>query len=125
MSRYFKLLCLYDPPYWIVDEFQRGKARFGWSGPGINLHEISKKDLTTWSEAERTAWSHTKFLIQRIKIGYRVVIQPEQPIKRFLIGEVIDPGYDVSPDKQGDFNHFLHVRSLTPKPIPINSKAVS
>ncbi len=124
MPRYFKLVCLSDPP-WIVDEFHQGRARFGWSGPGTGLREIRKKDWITRNEAERIAWSYTKFLVERVRTGDRVVVQPEQPIERFLIGEVIEPGYESSPGTLDDFNHLLHVRPLTPNPIPVNSTAVS
>src|SRR6266436_216738 len=124
MSRYFKLVCLSDP-VWIVEEFRQGRARFGWSPPGTDLREISKKDPATWSEQERVTSSYTKFLIQRVTPGDRIVIQPEQPIERFLIGEVVEPGYEFSPGTLDDFNHLLHVRPLTTEPIPVNSKDVT
>jgi len=57
--------------------------------------------------------------------GDRVVVQTEQPIKQFVIAEVIPPGYDYAPGNWDDFNHLLHTRPLTPKPIPINSKAIT
>jgi len=48
----------------------------------------------------------------------------EQPIERFVIAEVIDPGYDFVPGNLEDFNHLLNVRVLTHDPISINAKDV-
>jgi restriction endonuclease len=124
MPRYFKIICL-DDPKWLLEEFHQGRARFGWSGPGTDLREIRQKEWTTRTEAERVAWSYTKFLIERICPGDRIVVQPDQPIQRFVIGEVIDPGYESSPGTLPDFNHILHVNPLTPQPIPINATVVS
>jgi hypothetical protein len=73
---------------------------------------------------EVEAWT-SKFLVERIEIGDRVVLQTEQPLSSFLIGEVIEPGYDFAPGTLDDFNHLLHIKPLTPKPIPINARAVS
>ena len=129
MTNYFKLVCLSEKPEWYEAEFLAGRARFGWSGSGSNLRTIkAKMDAGRWqdrSQHEADVWSYTKFLVERIRIGDRVVIQPEQPLKAILLGEVINPGYEFSPGDLDDFNHVLHVRPLTPKPIPINAKAIS
>ena len=87
----------------------------------------SKMDAGRWedrTEEEAETWSYTSFMIERIEVGNRVVVQFEQPLRSFLLGEVIAPGYDFSGDLE-DFNHFLHIKPLTKEPIPINSKAVS
>lgn len=123
MRRYFKLVCLHDDPEWYIQEFQNGRARFGWSGPGMDLRVLEQKQQR--SDDERITWSYTKFLLDRIRPGDRVVVQVEQPLQRFLIGEVILPGYEFSPGNLEDFNHMLHVQVLTPKPIPVNSRAVT
>lgn len=125
MPRYFKLVCLHEDPNWYIQEFLSGRARFGWSGPGSDLREIRSKDWRIWSDDERVTWSYTKFLLERIVPGDRVVTQTEQPLQSFLIGEVVAPGYDFSPGDLEDFNHLLHIKPLTTEPIPVNSKAVT
>jgi len=125
MSRYFKLVCTHEIPDWYRQEFLAGRVRFGWSGPGCDLREIKRKEWTTWSDYQRVTWTYTKFLVERIKPGDRVVIQTEQPIERFFIAEVIQPGYEYAPGDLDDFNHLLHARPLTQSPIPINSSAIT
>jgi len=125
MRRYFKLVCLYDDTAWYIKEFLDGRARFGWSAPGSDLRKIRAKRWNEWSEEESITWRYTKFLLERIELGNRLVIQTEQPLQRFLIGEVVAPGYDFAPGDLPDFNHLLHVRPLTRDPVPINSKAVT
>ena len=124
MSRYFKLVSLNDPA-WIVREFGEGRVRFGWSPPGTDLREIKNLPWDKYSPEQRVTWRYTKFLLERVSPGDRVLVQPEQLMERFLIGEVIAPGYAFAPGTLEDFNHLLHVRPLTPSPIPVNSKAVS
>lgn len=121
--RYFKLMCLHDPLF-LLREFRAGCARFGWSPQGTDLRKIKSKQSTR-TEREKVTWRYTKFLLERIEVGDRVVIQMEQPIKQFVIGEVIEPGYDIAPGTLKDFTHMLHVRPLTPKPISVNLKDVS
>jgi|GEM_PF-2066941 len=123
MSRYFKLVCFHDPGI-ILAEFLKGRARFGWSPPGTDLRLIQTKERASWSVQERVTWRYTNFLLQRIHAGDRIVVQAEQPMVSFLIGEVVEPGYEFSGDWE-DFNHVLHVRPLTADPIPLNSKEVS
>jgi hypothetical protein len=125
MNRYFKLVCRHENPGWYMQEFLAGRVRFGWSGPGCDLREIRGKDGATWSNDQRVTWSHTKFLVERIVPGDRVVVQTEQPIERFVIAEVVPPGYDYAPGDLDDFNHLLHARALIPKPIPVNSSAIT
>jgi hypothetical protein len=127
MPRYFKLVCLHNDPSWYIQEFLSGRARFGWSGPGSDLRKIRAKvnDRTEMSDEERITWRYTQFLSERIVPGNRLVVQTEQPLRRFLIGEVVAPGYDFAPGGLPDYNHVLHVRPLTQGPIPINSKAVT
>src|SRR5690242_1494422 len=123
MRRYFKLVSLHDNPSWYIQEFQNGRARFGWSGPGMDLRALRLKQQRLGDE--RITWSYSKFLIERIVPGDRVVIQVEQPLQRFLIGDVLAPSYDFSPGNLEDFNHVLNVQALTPEPVPVNSKAVT
>jgi hypothetical protein len=124
MLRYFELVCLNDPKF-LLAELCEGRARFGWSPPKTDLREIRKKDRSSWSDQEKETWRYTKFLIQRINPGDRIVVQMEQPIERLVIAEVVEPGYDFTPGNLRDFNHVLHVRPVSSDPIPINSKDVS
>jgi hypothetical protein len=127
LHRYFKLVCLHNDPNLYIQEFHNGRARFGWSGPGSDLRKIRVKvrDGTEMSDEERITWRYTQFLSERIVPGNRLVIQTEQPLRRFLIGEVVTPGYDFTPGNLPDYNHVLSVKPLTRDPIPINSKAVT
>jgi hypothetical protein len=127
MRRYFKLVCLHSDPSWYIQEFLDGRVRFGWSAPGSDLRKIRIKvnDRTEMSDEERITWRYTQFLSERIVPGNRLVIQAEQPLRRFLICEVVPPAYDFAPGDLPDYNHVLHVKPLTHNPIPINSKAVT
>lgn len=125
MHRYFKLVCTADDAEWYLQEFLNGRVRFGWSWPGLDLRIIKQKDWSARTERERLSWKYTKFLLERIEAGDRLAIQTEQPLRRFLVAEVVPPSYDFAPGDLPDFNHLLHVKPLTPRPIPINSKEVS
>lgn len=92
-KRYFKLVCTPESQDWYIQEYLAGRVRFGWSGPGSNLREIEKKGANC-SDEQRVTWAYTKFLLKRIEPGDRVVVQTERPIKRFLVAEVVPPGYD-------------------------------
>jgi hypothetical protein len=108
MRRYFKLACFHEKPEWYIEEFKNGRARFGWSGPGMDLRKIKTTDSQHWSDDERITWRYTKFLIERIEPGDRLVIQVDQPLQRFLIGEVVAPGYNFAPGDLDDFNDSLY-----------------
>jgi hypothetical protein len=43
----------------------------------------------------------------------------------FLIGEVIEPGYEFDPATLDDFNHVLHVRPLISNAVSIDMSGVS
>ena len=123
MPRYFKLVCLSQDRDEYVAEFFEGRARYGWSGPGNDLRQLKVKE-GPWTATDRLVWSRTKFLLERVRPGDRIVVQLEQPIRTFLIGEVTG-GYDFTPGDRPDFNHVLYVTPLTPAPIPVNSRSVS
>lgn len=126
-SRYFKLVSLYEnDESWIAEEFFAGRARYGWSpqGADLSLAQRGGKPWEEWPEGVRWAWSYAKFLVERISVGDRVVIQTSQPLRSFLVGEVIEPGYEYD-GSLDDFNHVLHVRPLVPQPVPVNSHLVS
>jgi hypothetical protein len=124
MPRYFKLVCLHNDPDFLVSEFREGRARFGWSPPGTDLRAIQQISGPSRTDQQKVTWRYTKFLVERICAGDRIVVQMEQPIEKFVIGEVIDPGYDFAPGNLDDFNHVLNVRFLTHDPISINAKDV-
>ncbi len=121
--KYFKLVAISDPE-WLFAEFQKGIVRFGWSGPGSDLRVIKQKEANQRTPAERTTWRYTRFLVERIHPGDRLVLQFERPLRRFLIAEVTEEGYDFASPAQSDFNHMLHCKPLTPDYIRINAKFV-
>lgn len=75
MNRYFRLICTHEDPKWYIEEFRAGRVRFGWSDPGCDLREMHKKDWVTWSDDQRVTWSYSKFLVERVVPGDRVVVQ--------------------------------------------------
>lgn len=122
-STYYKLVAFYKPD-WLRTEFLAGRARFGWSGPDADLHVIRKIPPAERSTDQRVTWTYTQFLVERLRIGDRVVYQYKQPLREFLIGEVIDPGYSFDGARE-DFNHIVHVRPLISEPISITARSVS
>lgn len=126
-SRYFKLLSLCEGrEEWIISEFLQGRARYGWSpkGADLTLRLRGGRPWEDWPEDIRWAWGYSKFLVERIEVGHRIVMQTSLPLRSFLIGEVVAPGYEFD-GSQEDFNHILHVRPLVATPIPVNAHAVS
>lgn len=123
-NTYYKLVAL-ERPTWLQAEFLAGRARFGWSGRDADLHTIRAIPPADRSTDQRVTWRYTQFLIQRLRVGDRIVYQFDQPLREFLIGEVIQPGYASDRTLLSDFNHILHVRPLTPQPIPIAAEAIS
>ena len=124
MIRYFKLVALRDPSLWLFDEFRAARVRFGWSWPGTDLREIRKKPLLDRTDRERISWRYTKFLLEKLKAGDRLVLQFEKPMRKFLIAEVAERGYDFASPPQDEFNHIVHCRPLTDDFIPISAKCV-
>lgn len=125
-SRYFKLISTFEGMEdWVAAEFFAGRARYGWSPPGADLRGYLSgvKPWEDWPEDIRWAWSPSQFLIRRLQVGDRIVMQTRQPLREFLIGEVVSPGYDFD-GTQNDFNHILHVRPLVSKPVSVNSSLV-
>ena len=89
------------------------------------------ENKTTRTAEEVIVWRYCQFLVRRIEIGDRIVMQFEKPMRQFVIGEVIGPGYDFANDGHRwddgslDFRHVLHVRPLTPTPIPLDCAEVT
>ena len=127
---YFKLVALAGDPNWTLDEFKAGRARYGWSWfPGADLRILENR--TTRTAEEAIVWRYCQSLVRRIEVGNRIVMQFEQPMRRFVIGEVKEPGYEFAndgyrnPDGSLDFRHVLHVRPLTPTLIPLDCVEVT
>ncbi len=105
--RYFKFNAYRED--WIHRQVLNGKAHFGWSGTGMDLSELKTRDQL--DDDEKKCWRMASFLINRIKIGDRLIIQTERPLCRVLIAEVTGPyGFLGSED---DFNHYLECRAIT------------
>jgi hypothetical protein len=117
-STYYKLVAINNPE-WLQSEFLAGRARFGWSGPQADLRTIGKLNDSQRTPEQRITWRYTQFLLCRIRVSDRVVFQFQQPLRHFLIGEVAEPGYSFDPKTWADFNHILHVRPLTERPVPV------
>ncbi|WP_147803295.1 hypothetical protein [Alkalicoccus halolimnae] len=125
MTRYFKYVAMNEGNEdWMYEELQNGRARFGWSGPGSNLRKIKAKDIENRSREEKVIWRYTQFLIQRLELGDRLVVQLERPLRKFLIVEVTGD-YKSTDPKQKDFNHYVECRLITDDFINVESKAVS
>ena len=126
--RHFKLVALAGDPNWTLSEFMAGRVRFGWSWfPGADLRILERN--TTRTAEEAIVWRYCQFLVRRIEVGDRVVMQFEQPMRHFVIGEVKEPGYEFANDGYRnpdglDFRHVLYVHPLTPKPIPLDRAEV-
>ena len=60
----------------------------------------------------------------RIEKENRVILQFEQPLRKFLIGEVSGP-YQYAEVEDDDFNHILPCKPLTPNFIDIESSIIS
>lgn len=124
--RYFKLVSTYeDRDNWVKKEFLEGRARFGWSPPGADLTGLGNnpRGADLWPEDVRWAWWYSNFLVRRLRVGDRVVVQTKRPIREFLVGEIIEPGYSYD-GGEPDFNHVLKVQPLTTDPVSVNSKLV-
>jgi hypothetical protein len=121
MHRYFKLVALNPNPDWLLEEYRNGRVRFGWSGPGSDLRRIQAIPRSDRSRDQQATWSYTKFLLERIIPGDRIVLQHKSPLRGFLIAEVTEEGYTSSEPQFGDFNHILHARPLVDDYIPVNA----
>jgi hypothetical protein len=124
MSRYFKFVSIRkDKEEWMLNELQKGRARFGWSSPGSDLRVIKAKGASDRSAEEKVVWRYTQFLINRLTKGDRLVIQLSRPLRKFLIAEVIGE-YQSTDPQENDFNHYIECRLLTDF-INVESQAVS
>ena len=86
----------------------------------MNLRELQNRDQ--FNADEKECWRKAQFLINRIEIGDRLIIQTESPLRRFLIAEVTGPyGFLGSED---DFNHYLECRAITENYIAIDAEFI-
>jgi len=123
-GRYFKLVCTREnKTEWLLNQYLNGKVHFGWSGPNSNLTRINDLPSNEMSKDDKVTWRYTQFLIKRIKIGDRLILQFEQPLRKFLIAQVTgDYGFLDPPED--DFNHYLECDPLVSSYINISSTMV-
>jgi hypothetical protein len=135
MANWYKLRSLYEgKEEWIVSELKQGRLHFGWSPPGSNLLELDKhsweeldKIVLSWPEWEASGayvYNQGKFLIKRIEIGDKIVVQTETPFENIYLFEVTE-GYQYSEVEQEEFNHILKGKLFNKIPISIYSPIVS
>lgn len=124
MTRYFKLVAIRENKKdWMKNELTEGKARFGWGPPGSDLRQVEKIPGEKRTNEQKVIWRHAQFLLKRLKIGDRLIIQHEQPLRKFIIAEVTGPyGFTNTED---DFNHYVECKLLSKEDIHIESNFVS
>lgn len=135
MARYFKLVvCPFGSGETLGDRVEKvrrqildGKAHFGWSWIPMdpphgtaNLWKLQEKLQRgePLEGGERVVWRYTQFLIKHIKIGDRLIIQTEQPLRQFLIAEVTGPYGFLGTEP--DFNHYLECRAITEEYVNVD-----
>jgi|SaaInl4_135m_RNA_FD_contig_81_698953_length_2487_multi_3_in_0_out_0_3 hypothetical protein len=128
-QRFFKLVCLNnDQEEWMLERFHSGYVHFGWSWANSDLRLLEEKINTgkyqTLDEWQRLSWSKTRFLKYRLRMGDRLIIQLKRPLREFLLAEITD-GYDFLEEPRNDFNHLLHVKPLTDRPVPVTAEYIS
>jgi hypothetical protein len=135
MANWYKLRSLYEgKEEWIVSELKKGNLRFGWSPPGSNLLELDKhswkeldKMVLSWPDWEASGtyvYKQGQFLINRIEIGDRIVVQTESPFVNIYLFEVTE-GYKYAEIEQEEFNHILKGKLFNEIPISNYSSIVS
>jgi hypothetical protein len=125
MTRYFKYVSIRKgQEEWMQKEIKEGRARFGWSSPGSDLRLIQSKAPNTRTAGEKVVWRYTQFLVNRLKSGDRLIIQLNQPLRNFLIAEVVG-NYGSTDPQEKDFNHYIECKLLTESFINVESEAVS
>lgn len=122
--RYFKVVATHrGKEEWMLKEFNNGRLRFGWGWKDCDLREIAKIPRGDRSSNQKKAWRYSQFLLNRIKIGDRLVIQHKQPLRKFLLAEVTgDYFFDSNPGE--DFNHILSIKPHYKDYIDLNSKII-
>ncbi|MDZ5781886.1 restriction endonuclease [Marinococcus luteus] len=124
MSRYFKFVATREAEEeWMFDEALKGRARFGWGPPGSDLKKISSKPKNKRTSEEKVVWKQAQFLLKRLEVGDRLIIQHKRPLRKFLIAEVT--GNYHSTNTEEDFNHYVECELISKEYIPIESEVVS
>ena len=122
--RYFKLVATYpDHEEWMFKEFKEGRMHFGWGWEECDLNIIQKIKRSDRTEKQKKAWYYSQFLLNRLEVGDRLVIQHKQPLREFLLAEVVGE-YKFSDDPGDDFNHIIPVKPICKQYINLNSKIV-
>lgn len=121
---YFKFVSINPDPNWMKDELMNGRGRFGWSGKDCNLSIIRSLDNNERTDEQRITWTKTKFLVERLRVGDRLIIQLEQPLRQFYLAEVTgEYFFDEQPKR--DFNHIIPIRLICEHAISMSSRIVS
>lgn len=122
--KYFKLVATYpNHEDWMYQEFKEGRMHFGWGWKDCDLRDLKQKTRDEWTDKQNKAWYYSQFLLNRLKVGDRIVIQHKQPLREFLIAEVTgDYYFDTDPSE--DFNHIVPVKPICRNYINLNSKIV-
>ncbi|MYL36904.1 restriction endonuclease [Halobacillus litoralis] len=125
ITRYFKFVATFSGQEdWMMQELKDGSARFGWSGPGSDLRRIKEIPSSQRTSNEKVTWRYTQFLMKRLTVGDRLVIQLKRPLRQFLIAEVTGE-YGSTDPEMDDFNHYVECRLLTNDYIRVASQMVS
>lgn len=121
---YYKMVVLSGDSDWTYNELLNGRARFGWSFFDCDLRKIQKMKNSEITDNQRLSWRMSQFLIKRVRVGDRLVIQIDQPMQSFYIAEVVND-YEFDKNERDDFNHILPVKLLNKEAIKITSNIVS
>lgn len=122
--RYFKLVATYpNHEDWMYEEFKEGRMHFGWGWKGCDLRKIQNIKRSDRTEKQKKAWYYSQFLLNRLKVADRLVIQHKQPLREFLLAEVVGE-YNFSDDSKNDFNHIIPVKPICDQYINLQSKIV-
>ena len=73
---------------------------------------------------EKVVWRYTQFLVNRIQSGDFLILQFDQPLRKFLIAKVTE-GYDYEENELEDFNHIIHCKPITTDFVSIDSHYIS
>jgi hypothetical protein len=123
-NKYFKIVATYpDHEDWMYEEFKQGRMHFGWGWENCNLRKIQETHRSERTEKQKKAWYYSQFLLKRLNIGDKLVIQHKQPLREFLLAEVVGYYY-FSEDTDHDFNHIIPVKPICDHYINLNSKII-
>ncbi|NLO28670.1 MAG: restriction endonuclease [Actinobacteria bacterium] len=124
MRSYFKVVVLREGKEdWILSELEEGRVHFGWGSPGTDLRIIEDIPRAERTAEQTLAWEKSRFLLKRLTVGNRLVVQLSRPLRQFLIAEITGE-YSFLDPPEDDFNHTLPCELLTPRFVDINASYV-